>query len=165
MKQSHWAKPRASVWYFIDPAIRFIEELVAFNAFNRDKDGALSILVVLNWFLTNPRLWLFVVFSAVLFFIISCTKILRLVARAANRVLKKTEVVLLAAGAAASAEAASAEAASAGAVAEPTNVEIGISIVDVIELAAGERLAGILRIRGGMGAGASALTDESPDAD
>eukprot|EP00900_Chrysochromulina_parva_P008028 jgi/Chrpa1/17226/Chrysochromulina_OHIO_Genome00024024-RA len=30
---------------------------------------------------------------------------------------------------------------------------------------AGERLAGILRIRGGMGAGASALTDESPDAD
>jgi len=170
MKQSHWAKPRASVWYFIDPAIRFIEELLAFNAFNRDKDGALSILVVLHWFLTNPRLWLFVVTSAVHVFIISCTKILRLVARAANRRRKKREVVLPAAGAAtegeaASAEAVSAEAASAGAVAEPTNVENGISIVDVIELAAGERLAGILRVRGGMGAGASALTDESPDAD
>jgi len=164
MKQSHWAKQRATVWYFIDPAIRFIEELVAFNAFNRDKDGALSILVVLNWFLTNPCLWLFVVFSAVLFFITSCTKILRLVARAANRGWKKTEVVLLAAGAATEGEAASAEVVSAGAVAEPTNVEI-ISIVDVIELAAGERLAGILRVRGGMGAGASALTDESPDAD
>jgi hypothetical protein len=116
-----------------------------------------------------------VVTSAGHVFIISCTKILRIVARAANRRRKKTEVVLPAAGAAtegeaasaevASAEAASAEAASAGAVAEPTNVEIGISIVDVIELAAGERLAGILRVRGGMGAGASALTDESPDAD
>ena len=31
--------------------------------------------------------------------------------------------------------------------------------------AAGERLLGILRVRGGMGAGASALTDESPDDD
>jgi hypothetical protein len=170
LKQSQWAKPLATVGYFIDPAIRFIEELVAFNAFNRDKDGALSILVVLHLFLTNPRLWLFVVTSAVHVFIISCTKILRLVARAANRRWKKTEDVLPAAGAAtegeaASAEAAPAEAASAGAVAEPTNVEIGISIVDVIELAAGERLTGILRIRGGMGAGASALTDESPDAD
>ena len=142
LKQSQWAKPRATVWYFIDPAIRFIEELVAFNAFNRDKDGALSILIVLHWFLTNPRLWLFVVTSAVHVFIISCTKILRLVARAANRRWKKTEVVLPAAGAATEGEAASAEAASAG-----------------------ERLAGILRIRGGMGAGASALTDESPDAD
>jgi hypothetical protein len=50
--------------------------------------------------------------------------------------------VLPAAGAATEGEAASAEAASAG-----------------------ERLVGILRIRGGMGAGASALTDESPDAD
>jgi hypothetical protein len=175
LKQSQWAKPSATLWYFIDAAIRFIEELVAFNAFNRDKDGALSVLAVLHWFLTNPRLWLFVVTSAGHVFIISCTKILRIVARAANRRRKKTEVVLPAAGAAtegeaasaevASAEAASAEAASAGAVAEPTNVEIGISIVDVIELAAGERLAGILRVRGGMGAGASALTDESPDAD
>jgi Ran GTPase-activating protein (RanGAP) involved in mRNA processing and transport len=82
MKQSHWAKPRASVWYFIDPTIRFIEELVAFNAFNSDKDGALSILVVLNWFLTNPRLWLFVATSAVLIFIISCTK---LISKAADR--------------------------------------------------------------------------------
>jgi hypothetical protein len=83
-----------------------------------------------------------VVTSAVHVFIISCTKILRLVARAANRRWKKTEVVLPAAGAATEGEASSAEAASAG-----------------------ERLAGILRIRGGMGAGASALTDESPDAD
>jgi hypothetical protein len=175
LKQSQWAKPRATVWYFIDPAIRFIEELLAFNAFNRDKDGALSILIVLHWFLTNPRLWLFVVTSAVHVFIISCTKIPKLIARAANRRRKKTDVVLPAAGAAtggeaasaeaASSEAASAEAASAGAVAEPTNVEIGNSIVDVMELvAAGERLAGILRIRGGMGAGPSALTDESPGA-
>jgi hypothetical protein len=145
LKQSQWAKPRATVWYFIDATIRFIEELLAFNAFNRDKDGALSVLVVLHWFLTNPRLWLFVVTSAVHVFIISCTKILRLVARAANRRRKKTEVVLPAAGAATEGEAASAEAASAE--------------------AAGERLVGILRIRGGMGAGASALTDESPDAD
>ena len=75
LKQSQWAKPRATVWYFIDPAIRFIEELLAFNAFNRDKDGALSILIVLHWFLTNPRLWLFVVTSAVHIFIISCTKL------------------------------------------------------------------------------------------
>eukprot|EP00900_Chrysochromulina_parva_P004336 jgi/Chrpa1/13903/Chrysochromulina_OHIO_Genome00006180-RA len=82
MKQSHWAKPRATVGYFIDPAIRFIEELVAFKAFNRDKDGALSILIVLNRFLTNPRLWLFVATSAVLMFIISCTK---LIAKAADR--------------------------------------------------------------------------------
>jgi len=140
LKQSQWVKPRATVGYFIDPAIRFIEELLAFNAFNRDKDGALSILVVLHWFLTNPRLWLFVVTSAVHVFIISCTKILRLVARAASRRRKKTEVVLPAARAATEGEAASAE-------------------------AAGERLVGILRIRGGMGAGASALTDESPDAD
>ena len=140
MKQSQWAKPCATVGYFIDPAIRFIEELLAFNAFNRDKDGALSILVVLHWFLTNPRLWLFVVISAVHIFIISCTKIPKLIARAANRRRKKTDVALPAAGAATEAEAASAE-------------------------AAGERLVGILRIRGGMGAGASALTDESPDAD
>ena len=70
------------MWYFIDPAIRFIEELVAFHAFNRDKDGALSILIVLHWFLTNPRLWLFVVFSAVHIFIISCTKIPKLIAKA-----------------------------------------------------------------------------------
>jgi len=175
LKQSQWAKPRATVGYFIDPAIQFIEELVAFHAFNRDKDGALSILIVLHWFLTHPRLWIFMTTSAVHIFIISCTKIPKLIAKAANCRRKKTEVVLPAAGAAtegaaasaeaASAEAASAEVASAGAVAEPTNVEIGISIVDVIELAAGERLAGILRIRGGMGAGASALTDESPDAD
>jgi hypothetical protein len=140
LKQSQWAKPRATVGYFIDPAIRFIEELLAFNAFNRDKDGALSILIVLHWFLTNPRLWLFVVTSAVHIFIISCTKIPKLIARAANRRRKKTDVVLPAAGAATEEEAASAE-------------------------AAGERLVGILRIRGGMGAGASALTDESPDAD
>ena len=82
LNQSQWAKPRATVWYFIDPAIRFIEELLAFNAFNRDKDGALSILIVLHWFLTNPRLWLFVVFSAVHIFIISCTKIPKLIAKA-----------------------------------------------------------------------------------
>jgi hypothetical protein len=150
LKQSQWAKPRATVGYFIDPAIRFIEELLAFNAFNRDKDGALSILIVLHWFLTNPRLWLFVVNSAVHIFIISCTKIPKLIARAANRRRKKTEVVLPAAGAATEAEAVSAGAASA----EAASAE-----------AAGERLAGILRIRGGMGARASALTDESPDAD
>jgi hypothetical protein len=141
LKQSQWTKPRATVEYFIDPAIRFIEELLAFNAFNRDKDGALSVLVVLHWFLTNPRLWLFVVISAVHIFIISCTKIPKLLARAANRRRKKTDVVLPAAGAATDAEAASAEAASAEAA------------------SAGERLVGILRIRGGMGAGASALTD------
>ena len=54
---------------------------MAFHAFNRDKDGALSILIVLHWFLTNPRLWLFVVISAVHIFIISCTKIPKLIAR------------------------------------------------------------------------------------
>jgi hypothetical protein len=138
MKQSQWAKQRATVWYFIDPAIRFIEELAAFSAFNRDKDGALSVLVVLHWFLTNPRLWLFVVTSAVHVFIISCTKILRLVARAAHRRWKKTEVVLPAAGAATEEEAASAE-------------------------AAGERLVGILRIRGGMGAGGDGQRHPAPD--
>eukprot|EP00900_Chrysochromulina_parva_P026175 jgi/Chrpa1/8191/Chrysochromulina_OHIO_Genome00011223-RA len=82
LKQSQRAKPRATVWwYFIDPAIRFIEELMAFNAFNRDKDGALSILIVLHWIFTNPRLWLFVVTSVVHIFIISCTQIPKLIAR------------------------------------------------------------------------------------
>jgi len=85
LKQSQWAKPRATVGYFIDPAIRFIEELVAFHAFNRDKDGALSILIVLHWFLTHPRLWFFVATSAVHIFIISCTKIPKLIAKAAKR--------------------------------------------------------------------------------
>ena len=149
LNQSQWAKPRATVWYFIDPAIRFIEELLAFNAFNRDKDGALSILIVLHWFLTNPRLWLFVVFSAVHIFIISCTKIPKLIAKAVRptvaigpptKMIRDDAVAV----AAQSVQATAAEA-------DPE--------------AAGERLAGILRVRGGMGAGASALTDESPDAD
>jgi len=81
LKQSPCAKPRASVWYFIDPAIRLIEELMAFNAFNRDKDGALSILIVLHWIFTNSRLWLFVATSVVHIFIISCTQIPKLIAR------------------------------------------------------------------------------------
>ena len=81
LKQSPCAKPRATVWYFIDAAIRLIEELVAFNAFNRDKDGALSILIVLHWIFTNPCLWLFVVTSVVHIFIISCTQIPKLIAR------------------------------------------------------------------------------------
>ena len=154
LKQSQWAiKPSATVWYFIDPAIRFIEELLAFNAFNRDKDGALSILIVLHWFLTNPRLWLFVVFSAVHIFIISCTKIPKLIAKAVrptvavgppNKMIRVHIIDDAVAVAAQSVQATAAEA----------KTE-----------AAGERLAGILRVRGGMGAGASALTDESPDAD
>jgi hypothetical protein len=172
LKQSQWAKPRATLGYSIDPDIRFIEELVAFHAFNRDKDGALSILIVLHWFLTHPRLWLFAATSAVHIFIISCTKIPKLIAKAADRPSpppplrskgnwlgcaafgtgaavtgmgfaakkrKKTEDVLPAAteAEAASAEKASAEASKAEAVAEPMNphVEIGNSIVDVIELA------------------------------
>ena len=153
LNQSQWAKPRATVWYFIDPAIRFIEELLAFNAFNRDKDGALSILIVLHWFLTNPRLWLFVVFSAVHIFIISCTKIPKLIAKAVRPTVaigpptKMIRVHVIDDAVAVAAQSVQATAAEA----EPE--------------AAGERLAGILRVRGGMGAGASALTDESPDAD
>ena len=151
LNQSQWAKPRATVWYFIDPAIRFIEELLAFNAFNRDKDGALSILIVLHWFLTNPRLWLFVVFSAAHIFIISCTKIPKLIAKAVRPTVaigpptKMIRVHVIDDAVAVAARSVQATAA------EPE--------------AAGERLAGILRVRGGMGAGASALTDESPDAD
>jgi hypothetical protein len=153
LKQSQWAKPRATVWYFIDPAIRFIEELVAFHAFNRDKDGALSILIVLHWFLTNPRLWLFVIFSAVHIFIISCTKIPKLIAKAVRPTVaigpptKMIRVHVIDDAVAVAAQSVQATAA------------------EVEAEAAGERLAGILRVRGGMGAGASALTDESPDAD
>jgi hypothetical protein len=48
------------------------------------------------------------------------------------------------------------------------NVAVAAQAAQVAEAEAkssGERLAGMMRVRGGMGAGASALTDESPDAD
>ena len=48
---------------------------------------------------------------------------------------------------------------------DDTNLDGIDDAVAVAAKSAGEQLAGMMRVRGGMGAGASALTGESPDAD